>query len=578
MPRLYPSLTWRLPLLVAGLMALAVAAFGTLAWRESRRSAVARTQERLSNLARQFADIASLRNRLALARLASVAAEPRLVRALRPPIDADAARVGIQIFGQDTTRNVVTAILDAARQPVAIAGRDAQWLPSSGDTGAVSRLYAAGDSVLAAFSAPVRDGGVIRGYVMQVVHLYSGPFASRVSIDILGPGAKELLTNDDRAVWTDMRTAIPAPQIVPGSDRFTLAGETHLLDEEQVPGSPWRIVVAYPLAATLAPARATLAWLAFAGLLVTTLGAGVAIVVTRRITDPLRRLTVEAEGLARGNAPATRSGVHRLDEIGRLDTAFRAMAADIHAAREDLERQVRERTADLEAAQQTLIHKERMAVLGQLAGSVSHELRNPLGVMSNIAYWLEQTIGEDNPRVGTRLGTLRRQITMCEKIIADILAFTRVREPERTTVVIPELVEEQLGRVRLPAGVRVTCEYGDPVPLALADRVQVGQVVLNLVTNAAQAMDGNGQTLTVRCHAHGARVRIEVEDDGPGVPTELRERIFEPLFTTKPRGIGLGLSVSRTMAAANDGELTVAEANGRGAVFVLELPAAVSAS
>ena len=105
-----------------------------------------------------------------------------------------------------------------------------------------------------------------------------------------------------------------------------------------------------------------------------------------------------------------------------------------------------------------------------------------------------------------------------------------------------------------------------------ADPVQIGQVLYNVLTNAVQAMDNMGGTLTVRGRRHNGVVRIEVADEGPGIPADSRDRVFEPLFTTKQRGIGLGLSVSRSLAQANGGDLRVGDHGPPGAVFILELP------
>jgi signal transduction histidine kinase len=110
------------------------------------------------------------------------------------------------------------------------------------------------------------------------------------------------------------------------------------------------------------------------------------------------------------------------------------------------------------------------------------------------------------------------------------------------------------------------------LPPAHVDAVQIGQVVLNLVTNAAQAMEEAGGVLTVRASARDGVVRLDVTDTGPGIAPEHLAHVFEPLFTTKARGIGLGLSVSRSLAAANGGTITVASEPGRGATFTLELP------
>ena len=126
-------------------------------------------------------------------------------------------------------------------------------------------------------------------------------------------------------------------------------------------------------------------------------------------------------------------------------------------------------------------------------------------------------------------------------------------------------------------GVVVESRINGGLPAVLVDDIQIGQIVLNLLTNAVQAMDGKGQ-ITIDASAAGDRVHYDVHDSGPGVPAELLEKIFEPLYTTKARGIGLGLAVSRTLARANGGDLNASNASSGGAVFRLTLPIAASPS
>jgi len=258
------------------------------------------------------------------------------------------------------------------------------------------------------------------------------------------------------------------------------------------------------------------------------------------------------------------------------------MAAKVEDAHHELEDRVERRTADLRNAlqrlhdaQDELVRKEKLALLGQLAGSDGHELRNPLGVMSNAVFYLEMVLEDGGPEVREYLGILRRQISLSEKITSDLLDFTRHRPPEADEIRLRELVDEQIERLG-PLPIRFAIEVPDAVPPAFADRVQVAQVLFNLLTNAVQAV---GSRADGRIELHATldgehSVRLEVTDNGGGIPEELRDRIFEPLFTTRARGIGLGLAVSRRMAQNNGGELQlVRTGEGVGATFALVLPA-----
>ena len=231
--------------------------------------------------------------------------------------------------------------------------------------------------------------------------------------------------------------------------------------------------------------------------------------------------------------------------------------------------------AELEETQDELIRKERLATLGQLSSSVGHELRNPLGVMTNAVYYLQALLAGAPQEVSEYLGILKNQIHIAERIVSDLLDFARVKPPQRSVQDLPRLVEEQLARVAVPGSVQVERQFSDALPAAYVDPVQIGQVLLNLITNGLQAMEERGGMLTIRGEeVRDGCPRLSVEDTGPGVPADLRDKIFEPLFTTKARGIGLGLPVSRSLARAAGGALTLDDDWQGGARFVLELPVA----
>jgi signal transduction histidine kinase len=143
-------------------------------------------------------------------------------------------------------------------------------------------------------------------------------------------------------------------------------------------------------------------------------------------------------------------------------------------------------------------------------------------------------------------------------------------------IALPELVDAQLHRLGPLAGIEVVRDFPDELPDASADPNQIAQILLNVLMNASQAMsERGGGRLTVRARAvGGSRVVLEVSDTGPGIPADRLEKIFEPLYTTKARGLGLGLWVSRTLARANNAVLRAESTPGQGATFVLELQAA----
>jgi len=246
----------------------------------------------------------------------------------------------------------------------------------------------------------------------------------------------------------------------------------------------------------------------------------------------------------------------------------RQLEDELRAANTSIEEQ-------LEETRKSLLLAERRATLGTLAGGVGHELRNPLGVMTNSVYYLKAVMPSAPPKVSEYLDILQQQITLSEKIVSDLLDFARQKPPQRAEVSVAEITNAQLARLGPTNGVAIRTEFGATLPPIYVDQVQCGQIILNLLTNALQALDGKGH-IDVRAERENGHVNLIVRDNGPGIAPENLHKIFEPLFTTKARGIGLGLAVSRTLARANGGDLTARSDPGSGAEFTLTVPVAAA--
>lgn len=335
-------------------------------------------------------------------------------------------------------------------------------------------------------------------------------------------------------------------------------------------------MVDIPMAAINAPIAEFLRRILIIAAIALFLGLAAAWFTSRRITRPLIQLSEAASAISAGDFSRP-VRIDRSDELGQLGNAFSAMAGEVRLTREHLEQRIDERTRDLNTtleqlhdAQEALVRRERLAMLGQLSSGVGHELRNPLGVMTNAVYFLKAVLTTAPAKVHEYLEILQQQITLSEKIVGDLLDFARQKPPQRKPTPLREATEFQVNKLGRADGVRVDIHVPEDLPPVLVDPIQLGQVILNLLTNASQAMEGNGQVI-VRATQNGTRVFYEVADTGPGIAPANLEKIFEPLFTTKARGIGLGLSVSRMLARANGGDLTAVSAPGEGARFTLTL-------
>lgn len=215
---------------------------------------------------------------------------------------------------------------------------------------------------------------------------------------------------------------------------------------------------------------------------------------------------------------------------------------------------------------------DRLAFLGQLAGGISHELRNPLGVIKNSVYYLQMVLPDDD-KVRRHLHILEREVERASRIVTDLLDFARTTPPARARTDLSALVRDCLERLPMADTITVTLKLADHLPELLVDRDHLGLVLGNLITNAVQAMPEGG-ILTIETAAAGDGVWVAVADTGAGIAPEHLEKIFQPLFTTKTKGIGLGLAVAQMLVQANGGALTVDSAPGRGSRFEVRFPGA----
>ena len=243
---------------------------------------------------------------------------------------------------------------------------------------------------------------------------------------------------------------------------------------------------------------------------------------------------------------------------------------------------VEERTAELrrslielDAAQERLVHSERLAAIGQLASAVGHELRNPLGVLSNVFYLLRQRLERDEAFVDRQVATGEREVAAATLIVSDLLEYSKPRQAVFEAVDVTALVDEVLSVAPPPTGVELGRRIPPGMPPIRADRQQLRQVLLNLVSNAYDAMPEGG-LLVIEADQHDdENIRFAVSDTGGGIAAEALPRLFEPFFTTKAKGIGLGLAVSNRIVEAHGGTLEATTRDGTGASFTITLPVAL---
>jgi two-component system, NtrC family, sensor histidine kinase HydH len=252
------------------------------------------------------------------------------------------------------------------------------------------------------------------------------------------------------------------------------------------------------------------------------------------------------------------------EKVERIATALNQimdleLAIMLETYREDLETKHR--------------NAERLATIGQFAASIGHELRNPLGVVESSLYLVRQHLGEQVtaiPQVAKHLDRIGSEVQRANRTIHDLLDLARNRPPRRHPTGLHALVDSAAEAALLPAA--ITLEVGVPADLsANIDPDQVRQILVNLLTNAAQALRGRGHIWVESESTADGDVRLRVRDDGPGIPPQDRHRVFEALYTTKAKGSGLGLALCRRIMEAHDGTIEL-EAPPTGASFLLFFP------
>jgi len=244
----------------------------------------------------------------------------------------------------------------------------------------------------------------------------------------------------------------------------------------------------------------------------------------------------------------------------------------LQAYSERLEEMVQERTAELRKAQVELLKRERLTVLGQLAGGVGHELRNPLGVINNAVYYLNSVYGEGDEKIREYLQIIRSEVGNAEKTVSDLLNLSRSKPAEGQRVVLSEVVLRVLERYEVPQGVEVEVDVPKGLAEVFVEPHHVEHVLMNLVANGCQAMEEGGGVLGVSAEEVEGGVELRVTDSGCGIRGEDIGKVFEPLYTTKARGIGLGLAVSKNLVEVNGGRIEVESEEGRGSTFRVFLP------
>jgi len=511
--------------------------------------------------------------------------DKRIARVLRALIDGGAPFTSLVCLDRDgrvvaaSDRDAVAALDQDEAVRAALANGQFRGEPTAGRSGAPFGVKLAvpipdperPQSIIGALvgrydwehaiglASRIRGSLVEHGLNLDILLLDgSGAVVGQVSRDDALPGEAETLrlavTNAwgrlgprERRGWTTLRRA----GVLAGWER---ADDRH---------GGWEAVAIEPLAEALAPVYAMRRRIT-AALAVVLIGAlGVARAWSGRLSRPLRELTLATQEIARAGEAPRPVEVRSRDEIGTLATSFNAMAGALARAQEDL----------LVAA--------KFAFVGEVAAGIAHEVRTPLGIMRGSAQMLARTVPAGDAQSGELAGMIVGEVDRLERVVAGLLELARPRQPSFEPTALAAVLARALdfldGQAR-ERQITVRRDLDATLPAARADPEQLHQVALNLVLNALQILPAGGHVAVRTVRAAGGRVGFEVSDDGPGIPPELRERIFTPFFSRREGGTGLGLALVRRMVQAHAGTVTVESEPGGSTTFRVELPVAGSAT
>jgi len=324
------------------------------------------------------------------------------------------------------------------------------------------------------------------------------------------------------------------------------------------------------------------------GLAAILLSSAITFVATQRIVHrPVRQLIRGAKALAAGDH-SVRVPEESSDEMGTLARAFNRMSRDLEKAHSELlewaqtlEQRVQVKTVELERAQQQILQVERMASLGRLSAVVAHEINNPLASVVTYAKILVRRTRdrekiEDYRENQQYLESIISEATRCGDIVSQLLSFARQPTGEFIQANLNSIVERVLflTKHKLEMGeLESAAELDASLPMVRLDPARIQQALMALIINACEVMEPGGRVV-VRTRQGDGGVVLEVEDNGPGMTPEVAERAFEPFFSTKSQGsgLGLGLAVVYSIVKSHEGRIDLVTAPGAGCRFSIFLP------
>jgi len=328
------------------------------------------------------------------------------------------------------------------------------------------------------------------------------------------------------------------------------------------------------------------------GIIIVLVGIGATYFIASGVVKPVEHLVKITDKLASGDL-GQEVEISLNDEIGMIASRFNEMAKSLKQLMDEKEGvmielknlnkelslmkdELVQKNERLHDAQEQLVRTEKLAAVGTLASGVSHELRNPLSAIKNSVFILKRKLSKKeipdiDEKVLQFLDIMDKETDRSSKIINDLLGSTRVSKPTRIRSDINIVINDSLSRVKISENIIISKDLKPNLTKVTIDANQIGQVLINLIDNACQAMEEGG-VLHISTRGSNGFVKIDIRDTGRGITEKSIKKIFDPLFTTKPRGIGMGLTVCHGIIEKHNGHIDVKSREGIGTNICIKLP------
>ncbi len=267
--------------------------------------------------------------------------------------------------------------------------------------------------------------------------------------------------------------------------------------------------------------------------------------------------------------------VNKIEELLKQEIAKRKeLEEKLKYALDELEQSNRDyiRTfEELEITKKLLAEKEKLAFLGEIAGAVGHELRNPLAAIKNNIYYLSMILENPSEEFNETVEILNEDIYRSTRIIKDLLDYSKIAALDLRSLDVNNFITELISKIKTPENIKIEINFQENISKTLMDEIRFEQILTNLITNAFDAME-NGGILTIETSQRNNEIKIHIKDTGIGIEPNNLEQIFHPFFTTKAKGFGLGLAIVKRYVETHNGTLSVQSQLGKGTSFQLKFP------